>query len=174
MLATLPDPDGSIHKERIVESLRLCVDRATGGNITHFASLLGKPLGTFYGWYLGEVKIPLPDLLRVCYRVNLSVLDLLRGANIVAGKRFIVRESTDIPDVVISFRRPKPFKYSQVKSKLKRFLEIIPPISMAEKYQPGTENIRKVAMRLSELYERKRLNVQFCKFTPKLFMLRPV
>jgi hypothetical protein len=80
LLATMPNLDGSISKEILVESLRVCVVKATGGNISHFAALIGKPLTTFYGWYLGKVKIPLPEMLRICYCLNITILDLLRGA----------------------------------------------------------------------------------------------
>lgn len=167
LLATLPDLDGAVHKERLVESLRLCVGRATSGNITHFASLLGKPLGTFYGWYLGEVKVPLSDLLRVCYCVNLSILDLLRGANTIAGKRFVVREPTDIPDVAISFRRPKSFKYSQVKSELKMSLEITPPISMAETARRLSYNQRDLYRKFPELC--RKISARYREYSKSCF-----
>lgn len=151
LLAALPNLDSSPRKEITTESLSICVDRATGGNLTHFAALLGKPLITFRGWYLGKVKAPLPDLLRICYCLDISILDLLRGADAIKRKRLVVRKPTNIPDAVISLRRPRPFDYSRAEDDLTKVLDIIPPISLAEAARILGYNRRGLHKKLPEL-----------------------
>jgi hypothetical protein len=150
LLAALSDLDGPIPKEVIIESLRVCVDKSTGGNLTQFAALLGKPLISFHGWYLGKVKAPLPELLRICYCLDLSILDLLRGVDTIARKKLLVRKPTNIPEAVICLRRPRPFDYAKVEKNLTKVLGITPPISMAEAARRLGYNHRDLYKRLPE------------------------
>jgi hypothetical protein len=133
LLAVMPKLNANMRSEVIPESLRVCVDRTTGGNNSQFATLIGKPLVTFYGWSSGKIRAPLPELLRICYCLNLSLLDLLGGADDLKSRiEWQVRKPTDIPDVIIVFRRHKQFNRSKAKDDLKKTLKLTPPISMAE------------------------------------------
>jgi hypothetical protein len=87
LLTALPSLNGHSARETMVESLHECISISTGGVITHFAKLIGKHLSTVHGWYQGRVKIPLPDLLQICYCLNLSILDFLSGGRCYKKKR---------------------------------------------------------------------------------------
>lgn len=132
LLAALPNMPIPLIKEAVVESLRECVLTSTGGIINRFAKLIRKPLITVYGWYRGAVKIPLCDLPNMCYCLDLSIPDFLSGADAVRKSGITVRELPSAAHVVSSPRTPKPFNYRKVEADLTKFLDIVPPISMAE------------------------------------------
>jgi hypothetical protein len=69
----LPSPP----KERMAKAISLCIDQASEGIMNRFACLIGKRKNTVWGWRHGKTLIPIDDLLRICYRVRLSLVDFL-------------------------------------------------------------------------------------------------
>ncbi len=132
LLAASPNISIPLTKEAFVESLHECVLRSTGGVINQFAKLIRKHLMTVYGWYRGKVKIPLSDLPKICYCLDLSITDFVNGADVVRKSRVTVRELPNGAYVVSKRRTPKPFDYEKFEAELTKFLDIVPPISMAE------------------------------------------
>lgn len=110
----------------------MCVEISTEGVITRFATLIRKNIATVSGWYRGEVKIPLSDLLRICYCMDLSVIDFLNGPDAVRKCGINVRELPNVAHVVRNRRTPKPFDRKKAEIELTNFLDVVPPVSLAE------------------------------------------
>ena len=119
-------------KKAVVAALHECIKISTGGVITQFAKLIRKHLMTVYGWYRGNVRIPLSDLLRICYCLDLSITTLLSGAEAVRKSAITIKELPSIANVVNSPRTPKPFNHERVEKDLINIFGLVPPISMAE------------------------------------------
>jgi hypothetical protein len=80
----------------------------------------------------GTVKIPLWDLLRICYCLDLSIINFLNVAKGVRNSEINIRELPRVACDVKSPRSPRPFNHKEVGLQLANFLAVIPPISMAE------------------------------------------
>jgi hypothetical protein len=106
---------------------------------------------TVYGWYRGNVKIPLPDLIRICYCLDLSIVDFLNGADTVRKSGVNVRKLPDIAHVVRSPRNPKSRNYEKFEIELTNFLDMLPPISLVEAARRIGANHREIYLRLPEL-----------------------
>jgi hypothetical protein len=46
-----------------------------------FAAAVDRNKSTIWGWQKGKLKIPLPDLIDVCFRLNTTPADLIRGGD---------------------------------------------------------------------------------------------
>lgn len=77
VVAWLPSAQGSLSRERIRLAVNHVVERLAGGNIATFARFLDLPRNTVENWCQGK-RIPEMDmLLRLCYRLNLSLDEML-------------------------------------------------------------------------------------------------
>jgi transcriptional regulator with XRE-family HTH domain len=77
VVAWLPSVQGSLSRERIRLAANHVVERLAGGNIAAFARFLDLPRNTVENWCQGK-RIPEMDmLLRLCYRLNLSLCEIL-------------------------------------------------------------------------------------------------
>jgi hypothetical protein len=151
LIATSSNMNQPPTKKIVIEALHECIKISTGGVITQFAKLIRKHLATVYGWYIGNVKIPLPDLLRICYCLDLSIINFLNGAEAVRKSAINVRELPDTAYVVSSPRTPKPFNHRKAEIDLINFLAVVPPISMAEAARRMEANHRDLYRRFPEL-----------------------
>ncbi|MDQ3801007.1 MAG: hypothetical protein M3384_16415 [Acidobacteriota bacterium] len=109
----------------------LCVETATNGGISPFARLIQTHLATFHGWYMGREKPRLKDILKICYCLNLTLLDFLTQPEIFKTKEIKIREWIEI-DKKQPRPTPRPFNSKRIKSKLKKYINVYPPLSMAE------------------------------------------
>jgi hypothetical protein len=75
----LPSPP----KKQIAKSISLCINQATEGIMNRFARLIGKRRNTVWGWQHGRTQIPIDDLLRICYRAGVSLVDFLYADDFV-------------------------------------------------------------------------------------------
>lgn len=151
LIVALPNMSRLPTKMTAMEALHECIKISTGGVITQFAKLIRKHLMTVYGWYRGKVKIPLPDLIRICYCLDLSIVDFLNGADAVRKIGVNVRELPDVAHVVKSPRNPKSPNYEKFETELTNFLDILPPISFQEAARRIGANHRDLYRRLPEL-----------------------
>jgi len=77
VVAQLPSVQNSPKRERIQRVVNHAVERLTSGNITAFAHLLDLPRNTVENWSQGK-RIPEMDmLLRLCYRLDLSLCEVM-------------------------------------------------------------------------------------------------
>lgn len=72
--------------------IKLCVERATNGNKMGFSRLIVVNEKTFRGWYHGEVKPYLRDMLKICYCLNLKLVEFLTRSNILRTKPLELRQ----------------------------------------------------------------------------------
>src|SRR5258708_13822496 len=76
IIIQLPTAKIPPRRERIQQVVNHVVERLTSGNITEFARLLDLPRNTIENWYQGK-RIPEMDmLLRLCYRLHLSLAEV--------------------------------------------------------------------------------------------------
>lgn len=104
--------------------------------------LLGKPNLTVYEWYHGKVKPVINNLLRICYCLDLRLIQLLTGEGIYEKgsfniKQFILIEPTK------QRRKPTSFNHIKAKNQLSKYLTIQPPkplikVSVETGYDKGT------------------------------------
>ncbi len=79
VIAQLPQVGDGPKRERIRQVVNHAVEQLADGNIAAFACLLGLPRNTVENWCQGK-RIPEMDmLLRLCYRLDLSLCDVLVG-----------------------------------------------------------------------------------------------
>ena len=79
VIAQLPTVQAHPKRERIQQVVNRAVERFAGGNIAEFARLLELPRNTVENWCQGK-RIPEMDmLLRLCYRLSLSLYEVLFG-----------------------------------------------------------------------------------------------
>jgi hypothetical protein len=123
----LPSPP----KERIARSLSLCIDHDSEGIMNRFASLIGKRKNTVWGWQHGKTNIPINDVLRICDRDGLSLVDFLYTETFTPNK---ADHPTAFPishTAVIS-RYRRPFDSAVIGPRLRTAAEHHPPLSMME------------------------------------------
>ncbi|MBC8029207.1 MAG: TniQ family protein [Pyrinomonadaceae bacterium] len=123
----LPSPP----KERMAKAVSLCIAQASEGIMNRFACLIGKRKNTVWGWQHGKTQIPINDLLRICYRVRVSLVDFLYS------EFFIPREVEFFPIVSVSGvtttrRTPRPFDRETTELALRTMLKDQPPFPMKE------------------------------------------
>jgi transcriptional regulator with XRE-family HTH domain len=66
-----------IAKEQVAQSLQLSIEQTTQGNIAAFARFIGLPKNQVWMWSKGQVLPQLSVLLKICYLLNLSLLEFL-------------------------------------------------------------------------------------------------
>jgi hypothetical protein len=99
--------------------------------MNRFASLIGKRKNTVWGWQHGKTNIPISDLLRICDRVGLSLVDFLHTEALTPNK---ADHPTAFPishTAVISRYRRK-FDSAVIGPRLRTAAEHHPPLSMIE------------------------------------------
>jgi hypothetical protein len=118
--------------QRIKEALTSCIDSVTEGVMNRFSLLIGKPKNTVWGWLQGDSLIPLNDLLRLCYSMNLRLVDFLYT------DRFLILASDHSFHSEFIGNRPRqprksptPFDYA-IEHSLRAALKAHPPKPMTE------------------------------------------
>jgi len=77
VIARLPVVSVEPKRERIRQVVRDAVEQLTDGNTAAFACSLGLPRGTVENWRQGKRIPELDMLLRLCYRLDLSLCEVL-------------------------------------------------------------------------------------------------
>jgi len=124
----LPSPP----KERIAKALSLCIDQVTEGIMNRFACLIGKRKHTVWGWQHGKAKIPMGDLLRICDRVGLSLVDFLYTEFVTQNEVELIPARYPFSGVTTTRRRPRRFDRETTERALRITLKDHPPVPMKE------------------------------------------
>jgi hypothetical protein len=153
-------------KNCIASWLQIAADRVTGGKMARLSALLGKPNLTVHEWRHGRVKPILFELLRICYCLNIRLVDLLTEINPSENRLFNFRQLPYELEPIKKPRTIRSFDPSSVKRQLEKYLTITPPISMTRtaaemgydrgrlyKYFP--ELYRKISSRYKEFLQAK-------------------
>jgi len=120
-------------KEEIAKSLSLVINAVTNGNIAEFARLMGIPKNTLWMWQAGKALPVLDILLKICYRLEISLLDLLKPEQL-AAKSFTKISHKTIRRSPTQRASPKLFDSNQVQDALLAILgsDKEPPLTMKE------------------------------------------
>jgi hypothetical protein len=119
-----------VSKANISRWLQICATKVTGGKVQRLSALIGKPNLTVHEWYHGNVKPVLFDLFRICYCLDLRLVQLLTGNGIGEKEIFRTRLFPKEVEPVGRIRTPKPFDDLKVKKLLTKYLKVSPPLSM--------------------------------------------
>jgi hypothetical protein len=121
-----------LSRKRIQEATRACIRLMSNGVSARFAACIQKPKNTIWGWMHGKTKIPLGDLLRVCFYSGITLVEFFTSDSLCnygrAGKCF----SGHLPYISRTPRRPRPFDREGVRRMLEAALENKPPPSVNE------------------------------------------
>ncbi len=90
-------------RERLAQTIRLCVDRFCSGNASTLARLMHVGRGAVSGWQRGKTTPGLTLLLGMAYRLGISLLDLLLGCPNLAASQGFVRDAP----VEVNVRSPR-------------------------------------------------------------------
>jgi transcriptional regulator with XRE-family HTH domain len=122
----LPSPA----KERTAQSISLCVNQASDGVMNRFARLIGKRKNTVWGWQHGQTQIPIDDLLRICNRVGISVVDFLYADAFVLDDIDLIQTPTAVSGVKAKRRSPRELDRAVTERALSATLAEETPLSM--------------------------------------------
>ena len=117
-------------KQRIALSLSHCIARATDGNISRFAQLLGRTRNTVWGWQSGETKIPIDDLLRICCHLEISLVDFVYADRLVMNKLDLIKLLVPVSGVKNIRRSATTVDLNLLNNTLTRALKEQPPRPM--------------------------------------------
>ena len=131
LIAFISNPSTESFINVTPQIIKLCVEKSTNGGLTPFAGLIETPLATFYGWYQGREKPRLKDILKICYCLNLTLLDFFTQPEIFKRKEIKTREWLEI-DRKPPRPTPRPFDRKRIKSELKKYINIHPPLSLTQ------------------------------------------
>ena len=79
LIAAAPGLAPLLSKAKFTQTIIDCVNRLAGGNAKALASFIGICANAIYIWQSGETIPRLDVLLRMCFRLNLSVIEFLTG-----------------------------------------------------------------------------------------------
>jgi TniQ len=117
-------------KERIAQSLTLCIDQACDGIMNRFARLIDKRKSTVWGWQHAENQIPINDLLYMCKRLNISLVDFLYAASFVITNIELMSPSVLGSGVKAKRRPPRQLDNEVTERALSATLKEEAPLSM--------------------------------------------
>jgi hypothetical protein len=119
-------------KERTAASISSCVNQACDGVMNRFARLIDKPKNTVWGWQHGQGQIPIDDLLRICNRVGISLVDFLYANAFVLDDIDSIHTPTAVSGVKAIRRSLRHLDPKATKDALLTILKQQTPISMKE------------------------------------------
>ena len=124
----LPSPP----KERTAKSISFCVNQVSDGVMNRFARLIGKRKNTVWGWQHGQAQIPIDDLLRICNRVGISLVDFLYADAFVLDDIDLSQTTTAVSGVKAIGRSPRHLDPKATKDALLTIFKQQTPLSMKE------------------------------------------
>jgi hypothetical protein len=108
-------------EEKLSKTISDCIDKFAGGILSRFASMIQKKKTTVWGWQKGKTKIPLPDLLRICYCLKTSPVDFLTKEFSIDLQSDSVRKLVSVPQKAAQHRRK--FDSNKIRHELKKALD---------------------------------------------------
>lgn len=115
------------------EALKRCIGGATDGVMNQFSSLIGKPKNTVWGWLQGNSLIPVNDLLRLCYHIELRLIDFMYSDEFVVMTAERLTPKEFITDNLPKRRKsPTRFDRTPIEQSLRTALQVNPPKPMTE------------------------------------------
>lgn len=122
----LPSPP----KGRTAQSISSCINQTSEGIMNRFARLISKRKNTVWGWQHGRTQIPIDDLLRICYRLRVSLVDFLYTEVFVLKDVELPTAMPFASGVRIIRQPPRPFDRETTEHSLRKMLKDQPPLPM--------------------------------------------
>ncbi len=116
-------------KERMAKALSVCINQAFEGIMNRFACLIGKRKTTVWGWQREKAQIPIDDLLRICRRFGLSLVDFLYAESLVLNIE-LIPPMASASGVKATRRSPRPLERNTTERALRTILNEQPPLPM--------------------------------------------
>lgn len=132
LISVTPTLSCTSSKDCIAKWLQICADRVTQGKMQRLSALLGIHNLTVHEWRQGRIKPVLFNLLRICYCLDLRLVDLLAGIGIESKNLFKAKQFPQELEPVKRSRRNKAFNFSKVEKQLVKYSKTSPPISLAK------------------------------------------
>lgn len=133
LFAAAPNLQILPQKKRLRKVIDLCIEQLAEGNLTRFASLLKKQKTTVWGWRSGHTKIPMADLLRICYCIGLSSIEFLTNENLeLKCENIRLLPLNQFPNTERAIRHKAFPDRNKTQDTLKGVLKEVPPPSVQE------------------------------------------
>ncbi|MEL6928967.1 MAG: TniQ family protein [Cyanobacteria bacterium J06600_6] len=133
LVAFIPKAKYSIGKHNVSQALKRTIEVTHQGNIAAFARTFQLPKNTVWMWCKGKSKPELREILRICYCLDISVIDFI-SLNKTAYESIQIYPQR-LPRIPKESRRsPKVFDREKTKIYLQAILNdsVNPPINLKE------------------------------------------
>jgi transcriptional regulator with XRE-family HTH domain len=164
ILASAPGVQSQLSQENLASSVSSIIDRRYGGVARRLARTLGKSKSTVWGWKNGKNIPSLKELLRVCYLVRISLLELLTSDGSIktdGGLQQLPSNSKD-QSIIVKASPKKIVDISEVRVRLRGFLnsdtEPIPMVQVADVLGYNVRVLRKKFPELCRQISHRYLN----------------
>jgi transcriptional regulator with XRE-family HTH domain len=152
LITAVPHLSSPLPRENVAKAMRATINLVSKGNIAAFASHLGIPKNTVWMWHGGKALPQLNVLLKICYCLELSLLDFLIPEKVAAKllKISLQKSSEQLHNKRVS---PKSFDSDQVEEVLLATIASgeEPPPTMKEVAQQLGYDRRTISRRFPEL-----------------------
>lgn len=116
------------HKESVARAINLCIDVATQGNAKAFAQEMYLSLTVPRDWRVGKALPQLDKILRVCYRLSISLIDIYLD-KLKIEDLIVLR---DLPLSEQYSKTNRSFDANEVREFLEKHKEFLPPQSLKQ------------------------------------------
>ncbi len=152
LITAVPHLSSPLPRENVAKAMRATINLVSKGNIAAFASHLGIPKNTVWMWHGGKALPQLDVLLKICYCLEISLLDFLIPEKVAAKllKISLQKSSEQLHNKRVS---PKSFDSDQVEEILLATIASgeEPPPTMKEVAQQLGYDRRTISRRFPEL-----------------------
>ncbi len=115
-------------KHNVANAIDSCIASYSGGKAKTFADLMFLSPSVPSDWRYGRALPVLNLLLRVCYRLSISLLDFLTG-NVIITQKEVFKE---LPLCQQYYKTNRPFDLIKIKQLLETALSEFPPKSLRQ------------------------------------------
>lgn len=118
-------------KDHIAKWLQTFAVSITDGKMTRFSALLGRSHATVQEWQHGRIRPMLFELLRICYCLDIRLVDLLTGNGLDRKRLFNFQQFPHELEPIRKTVTCRRFDCSAVRRQVEKYLDVSPPASMA-------------------------------------------
>lgn len=118
-------------RDYIAKWLQTFADSITDGKMARFSALLGRSHATVQEWQHGRIRPMLFELLRICYCLDIRLVDLLTGNGLDGNRQFNFQQFPHELEPIRKTVTCRRFDCSVVRKQVEKYLDISPPASMA-------------------------------------------
>lgn len=113
-------------RETFTNAIESAIQRATSGNAAAFARCVGRNKNVIFGWQRGKCRIPIGDLVDVCDRLSISIVDF------ITSKEVQLRLREDLPSKARKRATAVKRNWKEIESELERIIDKKELLSLKE------------------------------------------